>query len=36
MDEQKKRKKKKIGDWLIDDTDHPVHEDYVKQEPVKK
>ena len=35
---KKTKKKKKLGDeWEIDqDSDHPVHEKYAKEKPVKK
>ena len=33
---RKQRKKKKEDEWEIDDSDHPVHEKYTEQEPVKK
>ena len=35
---KKKKKKKKLEDyWEIDEgSDHPIHEKYVKEEPVKK
>ena len=34
-EEKKKRKKKKKGDEIeIDDSDHPVHEKYTKEEPM--
>jgi hypothetical protein len=36
--QHKKKKRKKKGDeWEIDEgSDHPVHEKYVKEEPVKE
>ncbi|MDO8511257.1 MAG: hypothetical protein Q7S55_03765 [Nanoarchaeota archaeon] len=34
---KKKRKKKKEDEWEIDsESDHPVHEKYTKEEPVKE
>jgi len=34
---RKKKKKKRKGDeWEIDDSDHPVHEKYTEEEPVKE
>ena len=37
MIELKKKKKKKLLDFEIDEqSDHPVHEKYVKEEPVKR
>ena len=32
----KKEKKKKEDEWEIDDSDHPIHEKYTKEEIVKK
>ena len=34
----KKRKKKKQSDYfeIDEESDHPIHEEYVKEEPVKK
>ena len=32
----KKEKKKKEDQGEIDDSDHPVHEKYTKEEPVKE
>jgi len=37
FEKKKKTKKKQKGDpWESDDSDHPVHEKYTEQEPVKK
>lgn len=37
LDKKKKTKKKQKGDqWEIDESDHPIHETYTKQEPVKE
>lgn len=34
---KKKKKKKKLDGWEIDEgSDHPIHEKYVKEEPVKE
>jgi len=33
---KKKKKKTKEDEWEIDDSDHPVHERYTKEEPVKE
>lgn len=34
---KKKKKKTKGDEWEIDpDSDHPVHEKYTKEEPVKE
>ncbi|MBU0469948.1 MAG: hypothetical protein KKA62_05165 [Nanoarchaeota archaeon] len=34
---KKKSKKKEKGDeWEIDSSDHPVHEKYTQEEPVKE
>jgi hypothetical protein len=33
----KKKKKRKGDEWEItEDSDHPVHEKYTKEEPIKK
>jgi len=31
-----KKKKKKEDEWEVDDSDHPVHEKYTKEEPYKE
>jgi len=32
-----KKKKKKTDEWEVDEgSDHPVHEKYTKEEPVKE
>lgn len=36
-EEFSKKKKKKLSNWVIDeDSDYPIHEKYVKQEPLKE
>jgi len=35
--DKKKKKKKKEDEWEIDEeSDYPIHEKYVKEEPVKE
>lgn len=36
LDKYKKKRKKREDEWEIDDSDHPVHEKYTKEEPVKE
>ena len=37
LDKYRKKKRKPKGDeWEIDDSDHPVHEKYTKEEAVKE
>ncbi len=33
---KKKKKKRKEDEWEIDNSDHPIHEKYTKEEPVKE
>lgn len=33
----KRKKKKKLGIWVVEEEgEHPVHEEYATEEPVKK
>ncbi len=33
----KRKKKKKLGIWVVEEEgEYPVHEEYAKEEPVKK
>ncbi len=37
LEKYRKKKKKKEDEWEIDlESDHPVHEKYTKEEPVKE
>ena len=37
LEKYRKKKKKKEDEWEIDSgSDHPVHEKYTKEEPVKE
>ena len=37
LERYRKKKRKKEDDWEVDpDSDHPVHEKYTKEEPVKE
>jgi len=38
MEKTKKKKKKSLNGWVIEDedSDHPIHEEYTKEEPFKE